>query len=179
MNLQYYKQNVSIIQLVETLGYAYNRNKGRYPKQYEHPNGDKVIIYDKAKSIGESYFTRNSFDDKGSVIDFVKNRLPMFNVQYHSEWEGVLKVLAEFSGDSFDQNITKQRVDLNANKARNNFNPNLFEVKQAKLKDLSYLRFERKLNKDTLSRFIPYIQTVRRKGKKFTNIGFFLSSARY
>ena len=52
MNLQYYKQNVSIIQLVETLGYAYNRSKGRYPRQYEHPNGDKVIIYDKAKSIG-------------------------------------------------------------------------------------------------------------------------------
>jgi hypothetical protein len=172
MNLQFYKQNVSIIQLVESLGYTLNRSKGRYPKQYEHPNGDKVIIYDKAKSPSESYFTRNNYDDKGSVVDFVKNRLSMFNVHYNSEWEGVLKVLAEFSGDSFDQNITKQRVDLNANKARNNFNPNLFEVKQAKLKDLSYLRFERKLNKDTLSRFIPYIQTVRRKGKKFTNIGF-------
>jgi len=172
MNLQYYKQNVSIIQLVETLGYTYNRSKGRYPKQYEHPNGDKVIIYDKAKSIGESYFTRNSFDDKGTVVDFVKNRLSMFNVHYHSEWEGVLKVLAEFSGDSIGRHIQKQGVYQNTGKANQEFNPKLFEVQQATLKDLSYLRFERKLNKDTLAKFLPFIQTVRMKGKKFTNIGF-------
>lgn len=172
MNLQYYKQNVSIIQLVETLGYTYNRNKGRHPKQYEHPNGDKVIVYDKGKSIGESYFTRNNYDDKGSVIDFVKNRLSMFNVHYHSEWEGVLKVLAEFSGSSFDQGIRKPIIEGKSIKTKQVFNPGLFEVKQATLKDLSYLSIERKLNEDTLNKFLPYIQTVRRKGKSFINIGF-------
>jgi hypothetical protein len=172
MNLQYYKQNVSIIQLVETLGYTYNRNKGRHPKQYEHPDGDKVIIYDKAKSIGESYFTRNKHDDKGSVVDFVKNRLSMFNVHYNSEWEGVLKVLSEFSGSSFDQNIRKPVIDRKSIKAKEDFNSGLFEVKNARLKDLSYLSFERKLNEETLNKFLPYIQTVRRGNSSFTNIGF-------
>lgn len=111
MNLQYYKQKVSIIQLVESLGYTLNRSKGRYPKQYEHPNGDKVIVYNKFKSPREAYFTRNNYDDKGSVVDFVKNRLSMFNVHYNSEWEGVYKVLDEFSSTSFRPKKRSPTID--------------------------------------------------------------------
>ena len=73
--MQYYKENISIIRMVEAMGYAYNHRKGRHPKQYEHPNGDKVIINDKLYPKVEVYFTRNNYEDKGTVVDFVKNRL--------------------------------------------------------------------------------------------------------
>lgn len=91
-NLQYFKENVSILQVVEALGYQYNRRKGRNPLQYEHSKGDKVIISDKVNPMMQVYFTRNDYADHGTVVDFVKNRLTMFNVHYNSEWEGVLKV---------------------------------------------------------------------------------------
>jgi hypothetical protein len=172
MNLQYYKQHVSIIQLVESLGYTLNRSKGKYPKQYEHSNGDKVIIYDKFKSPREAYFTRNNYDDKGSVVDFVKNRLSMFNVHYNSEWEGVLKVLSEYSGTSLTKDLARQDRNEKREKPKAKFDPDLFEVKPAKLDDLSYLTYERKIDEKTLNRFLPYIRTVRMKNKPFTNIGF-------
>jgi hypothetical protein len=172
MNLQFYKQNVSIIQLVESLGYTLNRSKGRYLKQYEHPNGDKVIIYDKFKSPREAYFTRNNYDDKGSVVDFVKNRLSMFNVHYNSEWEGVLKVLSEYSGISFKDDFTRQALKRKRDEPKAKFDSGLFEVKPARLEDLSYLTYERKISMDKLNIFLPHIQTVRMKDRPYTNIGF-------
>jgi hypothetical protein len=171
MNLQYYKQHVSIIQLVESLGYTLNRSKGRYPKQYEHPNGDKVIIYDNRNSPREAYFTRNNYGDKGSAVDFVKNRLSMFNVHYNSEWEGVLKVLSEYSNTSHTNDFTRQALKRKRNEPKSKFDPGLFEVKSANLEDLSYLTYERNINEKTLNRFLPYIQTVRKKDRPYTNIG--------
>ena len=127
MNLQFYKENVSIIQMVEALGYAYNRQKGRSPKQYEHPNGDKVIINDKLYPKVEVYFTRNNYEDKGTVVDFVKNRLPMFNVRYQTEWEGELKVLSEFAGQQHAPSKLKPLPE----KPSKPFQPNDFEIRQA------------------------------------------------
>ena len=108
MNLQYFKEHVSIIQLVETLGYSPNRRKGRNPLQYEHPNGDKVIISNKVHPAYQVYFTRHNYTDHGTVVDFVKNRLPMFNVSYTSEWDGVVKVLSSFSDGVYTSDYNHQ-----------------------------------------------------------------------
>jgi hypothetical protein len=168
MDLQYYKENVSIIRLVEAMGYSYNQRKGRHPKQYEHPNGDKVIINDKLYPKVEVYFTRNNYEDKGTVVDFVKNRLPMFNVRYQNEWEGVLKVLSEFDGKPIEKVKTKPLPEP----PTKTFKENNFEIRKATIRDLGYLQFERQISKETLETFLSYIQTVREKGKQYRNIGF-------
>ena len=42
MDFKEARQRVSIVQIAEHLGYAYNKAKGRIRPQYEHPNGDKI-----------------------------------------------------------------------------------------------------------------------------------------
>lgn len=172
MDLQYFKENVSIIQLVETLGYRYNRRKGRNPLQYEHPNGDKVIISDKLNPSMEVYFTRNKYDDKGTVVDFVKNRLPMFNVHYNSEWEGVIKVLSEFSGQAYQQPKIKPQPIKKLDEAQKPFQLHDFVLKDPSIKDLGYLQYDRQLSRDTLKTFMPFIKLVNEKGRRYQNIGF-------
>ena len=172
MDLQYFKENVSIIQLVETLGYTYNRRKGRNPLQYEHPNGDKVIISDKLNPSMEVYFTRNKYDDKGTVVDFVKNRLPMFNVHYTSEWEGVMKVLSEFSGQGYHEPKIKTQTIKKPDEPQSPFQINDFELTNPSIKDLGYLQYDRQLSRDALKVFMPFIKLVREKGRRYQNIGF-------
>ncbi len=170
--LQYFKENVSIIQVVEALGYQYNRRKGRNPLQYEHPNGDKVIISNKVNPSMEVYFTRNNYDDKGTVVDFVKNRLSMFNVYYNSEWEGVLKVLSEFAGKPFDDRRPATQTIDKLEKKQQPFRPDDFEISTPSIRDLSYLYHDRHLNKEALKIFLPFIRLVRDKESSFRNIGF-------
>ncbi len=171
-NLQYFKENVSILQVVEALGYQYNRRKGRNPLQYEHPNGDKVIISDKVNPMMQVYFTRNDYADHGTVVDFVKNRLPMFNVHYNSEWEGVLKVLSEFAGKPFDSGKPTIQTMDKLKKEQKPFHPGDFEISNPSIRDLSYLYYDRQLSKDTLNTFLPFIKMVRDKESRYRNIGF-------
>ena len=168
MDWNYFKENVSIVQLVEALGYSFNKKKGKEPKQYEHPNGDKVIISQKLNPNMEVYFTRNNYDDNGTVVDFVKNRLSMFNVYYDSEWEGVIKVLPEFAGKPFEP-VKKEAVN---NGNIDKFNKEEFEIRSAKMEDLTYLQYDRKLRPETIKAFISNIRMVRQNGKPFNNIGF-------
>lgn len=171
MDFQHVKEIVSIIQVAETLGYQYNRRKGRNPLQYEHPNGDKVIISDKGNSSGQLYFTRNSYEDRGSVIDFVKNRLAMFNVHYTTEWEGVNKVLSDYVQIPYNPNQTA-KYHLKPKEIKAPFNPEAFHISDPSLSDLSYLQYERKIHLSTLNTFLPFIKIVQEKGGKYKNIGF-------
>ncbi|MDZ7604399.1 MAG: hypothetical protein U5K79_02170 [Cyclobacteriaceae bacterium] len=72
-SFQYLKENVPIVKVVEALGYTYNRKKGRHPLQYEHPDGDKVIISNKVHPAYQVYFTRHNYTDHGTVVDFVSS----------------------------------------------------------------------------------------------------------
>lgn len=174
MDFRQVKDMISIVHVAETLGYQYNRSKGRNPLQYEHPNGDKVIISDKGNPSGQLYFTRNSYEDRGSVIDFVKNRLAMFNVHYTTEWEGVNKVLSGYVQIPYNPKQTaKYQLKLKDIKAP--FNPEAFHISDPSLSDLSYLQYERKIDSSTLNTFIPFIKIVQEKRGKFRNIGFVYS----
>ena len=98
MSFQQARQNLSIIQVAEKLGYAYNKAKGQNKPQFEHPNGDKIIISFPNDSSQQVYFNRNGSDDKGSVIDFIKNRLSQFSgLSYQKDMDGVNQVLKQFN----------------------------------------------------------------------------------
>ncbi len=168
--LQYLKENVPIVKVVEALGYTYNRRKGKHPLQYEHPDGDKVIISNKVHPAYQVYFTRHNYTDHGTVVDFVKNRLSMFGVPYTSDWDGVFKVLASFSDGVYPTTNQPARVPKEVKDEP--FNPQKFHVRKPDLDELSYLRRDRSLNEETLKAFLPHINIIREKRGKYENIGF-------
>jgi hypothetical protein len=83
LNFSQVKKDLNLVDLVLTLGYQHNRqksgpalNKGKFHVfDYRgNANLDQVIIY-KAPSGDFLYFNRADDRDKGSVIDFLKNRI--------------------------------------------------------------------------------------------------------
>jgi len=83
LNFNQVKKDVNLVDLVLTLGYQHNRaksgsdiGKGKFHTfDYKgNPRLDQVIIY-KAPSGDYLYFNRADDQDKGSVIDFLKNRI--------------------------------------------------------------------------------------------------------
>lgn len=83
LNFNQVKQDLNLVDLVLTLGYEHNRpksgpslDKGKFHTfDYRGKASlDQVIIY-KAPSGDYLYFNRADDRDKGSVIDFLKNRL--------------------------------------------------------------------------------------------------------
>jgi len=83
LNFNQVKKDINLVDLVLTLGYQHNKaksgptpNKGKFHVfDYRgNPSLDQVIVY-KAPSGDYMYFNRVDDRDKGSVIDFLKNRI--------------------------------------------------------------------------------------------------------
>ena len=55
----YYRENVSIIQVAESLGYTHNSRAGRNPVEYIHPGEDNIVITNPSSPANQVYFTRN------------------------------------------------------------------------------------------------------------------------
>lgn len=173
-DFDYFKSNVSIIQIAESLGYTFNPKKGKTKSlEYRHPDYQNVIISNLNHINGQRYFTRNVDQDRGSVIDFVKHRLDRFNIRYDSEWEGVRKVLADYAQIPFNLNQWKNNHSI-ANTGAKSFDTKGYIINKAKLSDLTYLIHHRKLSEDTISNFLPFIVTIKKISTKpaYTNIGF-------
>ena len=97
MDFRTARGQVSIVQIAEYLGYIHNTSKGKIRLQYEHPNGDKVIISNPDDNNRQVYFNPDGSNDKGSVFDFIKNRLSDFkNISYRKDMDGVIQVLEQF-----------------------------------------------------------------------------------
>jgi hypothetical protein len=164
-SFEYYKDRVPIVQVAEALGYGLNKKAGGNPLEYKHPDHNTIVI---SKLKGrERYFTRHESENRGSVIDFVKHRLNLFNEFYNKESEGINKVLASFAGIPFTS--PDRKLWLSEKKT---FNLNDFELRKADLRDLLYLSKHRGLNEETLQTFMPHILLVKAKNKAIANIGF-------
>lgn len=170
-SFEYYKDHVPIVEVAEALGYEFNKKAGRNPLEYKHPDHNTIVISNPKGR--QRYFTRHETENKGSVIDFVKHRLSLFNEYYSREAEGINKVLASFAGVIHrpDQAFTSpnKKLWLSERKA---FKLNDFRLTNPEPKDLLYLSNHRGINKATLETFIPHIQLVKAKHKPTTDIGF-------
>ena len=178
-SFEYYKDHVPIVQVAESLGYEFNRKAGRNPLEYKHQDHNTIVISNPKGR--QRYFTRHETENKGSVIDFVKHRLSLFNEYYSKESEGINKVLASFAGVphlsggqarlSGGQTFTSpsKKIWLSEKKA---FNLKDFRLSNPEPKDLLYLSNHRGINKATLEAFILHIQLVKARHKPTSNIGF-------
>ncbi len=159
-----YKKYVRIVKVAESLGYELNRKAGKRPLEYKHPEHNTIVISNRAGL--ERYFTRHESENKGTVIDFVKHRLPLFNVYYSKEAEGINKVLSSFTG-SVQTSAGRTRIA-----EKPGFNLKDFNITKPTFKDLVYLSNERGLKGGTLKAFLSDIQLVKQKNHPITNIGF-------
>jgi Toprim-like/Protein of unknown function (DUF3991) len=177
MDFRQAREQVSIVQIAEQLGYAYDKSKGRIRPQFEHPNGDKIIISHPTDNSRQMYFNRDGSTDRGSVIDFIKNRLNSFpNVHYTKDMDGVNQVIKQFVNEPIvsTYNVSKTHL-IDWNLEKKPFDKKEFDIKEASLESskMSYL-LERGLTTQTLSYFIKHIHLVNDKTAKtqYTNIGF-------
>ena len=168
---EFFKHSIPISQVAESLGYTFNKKKGkgRY-KEYTHPDQPNIIITQHHQY--QLYFTRNDDRDKGSVIDFVKNRLHMFNVSNNNPYDGVNKVLSSLSAVPYVV-PPQQAKEPVRNKG---FSMDDYHIRKPDAHDLRYLTSNRKISPRVLSDFLTQIYLVKKKdikGKKpFWNIGF-------
>jgi Toprim-like/Protein of unknown function (DUF3991) len=170
MDFRTARGQVSIIQIAEYLGYIYNKSKGKIRPQYEHPNGDKVIISNPDDNNRQIYFNRDGSNDKGSVIDFIKYRLSDFrNISYQKDMDGVNQVLKQFTNEP----IAIIPPQYQAPKIeKSTFDITQFTVITPSVNQLEYLS-NRGLNEKTLTVFQKHIGLVRDKQNgAFSNIGF-------
>ena len=173
MDFRTARGQVSIIQIAEHLGYAYNKSKGQIKPQYEHPNGDKIIISNPQDNSRQVYFNRDSSNDKGSVIDFIKNRLSNFkNISYQKEMDGVNQVLKQFANMPITQSaipkIEKSNFDIN----QFILTPPAPLTEQKGINQLEYLT-KRGLSNKTQTMFQKHIVLVQDKqNEQYTNVGF-------
>jgi hypothetical protein len=171
------KYDIYIMRKIPFKIYTCNNSKGEIRPQYEHPNGDKVIICNPNDNNRQIYFNRDGSNDKGSVIDFIKNRLSDFkNISYQKGMDGVTQVLTQFtnepntasplhkesSGQYQSPKIEKPQFDISQFSVTNS----------PSLNQLEYLS-KRGINNKTLKAFQKHIALLKdNQGNTPTNIGF-------
>ena len=172
-----YKSKVSIIQVLEDLGYKQDLKKGKLSPVFKLSDGtgnkiDEVVIRNPDNKSGQYYFDRNN--KGGDLIAFIKNHINDFP-QFHNSNEFVRlnMILGHYANveyvpkyETYTSNASKQSFDL----AR-------FEVKPTtSLNDLSYLTNERNIHPDTVKTFLPFItrvtDTESKSNVKYANIAF-------
>jgi len=73
---QDFRSQISIIELAISIGYKLNKRDGlKWPVLKDEISGDKIIIVNPQSTSNQGYFNPQDTKDKGTLINFVKNRL--------------------------------------------------------------------------------------------------------
>jgi len=70
-----FKNEISLVDLVEYYGYRLQKGQGIKIPIYENANKDKIGIFNPGQTGKERYFNCRNNYEKGSCIDFIQNRL--------------------------------------------------------------------------------------------------------
>jgi hypothetical protein len=170
-----YKSKVSIIQVAEDLGYRLDQSKGKITPTYKlfDNNGnktDEIIIKNPLNSNQQHYYDRNH--KGGDLISFVKNHINDFpQFSHQSEYVKINQILGHYANIPYVPKVEPLEKTFSA---KQEFDRNRYTEIKPELKDLSYLTKERKLSKDTVQEFLPFIIKVKDNEVKgnFINIAF-------
>jgi hypothetical protein len=69
------RARISILEFAQAHGYVLNKKKGLKWPVLEHPSGDRIIIINPRHTHNQGYFNPGDDRDKGTLIQFVTNRL--------------------------------------------------------------------------------------------------------
>lgn len=166
-----FRTEISIIDLAKSIGYKLDNSKGqKWPVLVNQYNDDTIIIVNPNSSSNQGYFNPANDQDKGTLINFIKNRLgtEFKNDTSISEPANINKVLYKYLNLEIpavnNDNVIKppykiyQHQDFNTNGLTSLINN-------------EYLLF-RNLNAELLisELFINKILSIQNNG--FTNIAF-------
>jgi len=73
---QEFRNDISIIEMAASVGYQIDKSKGnKWPVMVSRYNDEKIIIVNPGSTSNQGYFNPGNDMDKGTLIDFIRNRL--------------------------------------------------------------------------------------------------------
>lgn len=167
-----YKSKISIIQLLEDIGYRQDKKDGKISPVFKLKNdkGEKLdeVVIKNPGTPNERYFDRNYHG--GDLIQFVKNHIndfPQFN--HPNLFVRINMILGHYSNTPY----TPKNDVYKAEKTNRGIGERYQELKPA-VTDLRYLTKERGLSYQTVETFLPHIRLVKdlEAGNNYKNIAF-------
>ena len=87
-SFQDFRNEISIIELALSVGYKIRKKDGiKWPVLKDEISGDKIIIVNPQSTSNQGYFNPQDGNDKGTLINFVKNRLGSIFPYHNSKTE--------------------------------------------------------------------------------------------
>jgi hypothetical protein len=159
-SFQEYRNQISIIELALHAGYEWQPKKGKtLPVLYHAGFDDHIVVKNPNDSSNQVYFQPGSYSDRGTLINFVSNRLTscfsQFNNPNRSPAQCVNDVLKEYLGIVPEQKrLVKKLEDSIHQSFREAGTEKEFSLEQYKLSQLpkdNFLTLERYIHPDLLS----------------------------
>jgi hypothetical protein len=154
-------------------GYSSNRSKGMKWPVLESNSGDKIIVINPNSSSNQGYFNPNDDRDKGTLINFVGNRLgDIFPQDFSlSREQNINRVLHQWLNLPFRERLLSTKVMGSSRHGEvvvdSTFSPALLKP----LKDMDYLKF-RGINESTLKSTTFQGKILQCRIGNFCNIAF-------
>ncbi len=172
-SFQDFRNEISIIELALSVGYKLRKKDGiKWPVLKDEISGDKIIIVNPQSISNQGYFNPQDLKDKGTLINFVKNRLgsifPYLNGK--SEAGNINAVLYNY------QCLPTPKKDLfkpDANNLVIEYSEKEFHIPDglSELKDPTYLYF-RGIQSQTINNYFFKRKIFNVKSNEYNNIGF-------
>lgn len=167
-----YKSKISIIQVLEDLGYRQDKADGKVSPVFKlrdaHGNKIDEVIVKNPRGANEYYFDRNH--KGGDLIQFLKQHINDFPQFSHPNlFVHLNKILSHYANVTY----VPQASPSVSTKA-SSFDITRYDVQKPELKDLNYLTISRSISPATIEKFLPFILRVRDKNLNtdFYNIAF-------
>jgi hypothetical protein len=142
------KQKISLFDFATAHGYVWDKKAGYKWPVLKHPSGDKIILVN-ATQRTQGYFNPHDDKDKGSIIQFVKNRLgTLFPTDvFKNDWYNVFIILNRHLNIPLADR--KQVESLHKPRTKKNMPGPAFNDLLIRLSNYNYLS-SRKLTTETL-----------------------------
>lgn len=170
-----YKNHISIIDVATDLGYTIEARCGLRTPQYRLYRGeqkiDEIVVRNPKYSAIQTYVSRRG--DGGGLIQFVLNRLDMFTYPSHlRDYAAVNEILSRYmngtsivaSGESGNGQVLFKDYTP--------FNLDDYELIPGSMENLTFLTKKRKINRETLNLFLPFIYLAKYKSNDYYNVAF-------
>jgi len=172
-SFQDYRNEISIIELALSVGYKLRKKDGiKWPVLKDEISGDKIIIVNPQSISNQGYFNPQDLKDKGTLINFVKNRLgsifPYLNGK--SEAGNINAVLYNYQCLPMPK---KDLFKIDANNLVSEYSEKEFHIPDglSELKDPTYLYF-RGIQSQTINKNLFKGKIFNVKSNEYNNIGF-------
>ena len=169
-----YKAKISIIQILEDLGYKQDISKGKVSPVFKLTDGagnklDEIIIKN-PHSVQEHYYDRNY--KGGDLIQFIKNHINDFpQFQHQNTFVRINMILGHYANEPYSPKYEAFKVVKAENKS---FDRDRYKEFPTTLADLRFLTNERNINHQVVEKFLPFITRVKdlQGNGNYYNIGF-------